>query len=306
VQKTQKVIDPAANADAVLSHSLTKQVDDFTAGKFDAFDQAHDHPHVGQHRRVGHARLVEHDPIQPQFKRRGQWLDGGIARRRPRCSAIGLRRRGRRGLAGLAPGVDSLLLRLPGRRPVVRGAPLGGTLLPMVLPATERTTQVPPACIAGMREEANPAVRAENCAPAKLGMGLQDRVQRGLILPYKRAGAIVLMPICAKRENLLDGYDKKARLSTIIFIVIYTPSSYLFDANASRGRARFFCALRTRICGDRPHKRSVTYRSPKPSSLPGQRRPAARQILKTTTWKKEALFFFPSSTAIYLSREEAI
>ena len=27
---------------------------------------------------------------------------------------------------------------------------------------------------------------------------------------------------------------------------------------------------------------------------------------ETTTWKKEAPFFFPSSTAIYLSREEAI
>ena len=110
----------------------------------------------------------------------------------------------------------------------------------MVLPAAERASQVPPTCVAGMREKANPAVRAVSDAAPQLGMGLQNRVQRGLILPDKRPGAIVLMPICAKREKPLDGYGKKARLSTIIAIVLYTPSSYLFDANASRGGARFF------------------------------------------------------------------
>ena len=110
----------------------------------------------------------------------------------------------------------------------------------MVLPAAERTSQVPPTCVAGMREKANPAAHAVNDAALKLGMGLQDRVQRRLILPNERAGAVVLVPICAKREKLLDGYGKKARLSAIIFIVLYTPSSYLFEANASRGRARFF------------------------------------------------------------------
>ena len=157
-------------------------------------------------------------------------------RRRSRRIAARLWRR----LAALAAGIEPLLLRFPGCRPVVRGAPLAGTLPAMVLPAAERTPQVPPACVTGMREKANPAVRARSDAPAKLGMGLQDRVQRGLILPDKRPGAIVLMPIRAKREKPLDGYGKKARLSAIIFIVLYTPSSYLLDANASRGRARFF------------------------------------------------------------------
>ena len=74
----------------------------------------------------------------------------------------------------------------------------------------------------------------------KLGVGLQNRVQRRLILPDKRLGAVILVPIRAKREKLLDGYSKKARLSVMIPIVVDTPSSYLLDANASRGRARFF------------------------------------------------------------------
>ena len=151
-----------------------------------------------------------------------------------------LRLRGRRGLAALAASIEPLLLRLPGRRLVIRGAPLVGTLPAMVLPTAKRAPQVPPTGVAGMREKANPAVRAGNSAPAKLGMGLQDRVQRGLILPDKRPGTIVPVPIRTKREKPLDGYGKKARPSAILFIVLYTPSSYLFDANASRGRARVF------------------------------------------------------------------
>jgi len=125
-------------------------------------------------------------------------------------------------------------------RLIVGGTALAGTLPPVTLPTPERTPQVPPTCVAGMREEANPAVRAVREAPLKLGMGLQDRVQRGLILPDKRPGAIVLVPIRAKRENLLEGYGKKAKLSVTMWSVLCTPSSYPLDANASRGRARFF------------------------------------------------------------------
>jgi hypothetical protein len=110
----------------------------------------------------------------------------------------------------------------------------------MVLPAAEGTTQLPPTCVSRMREKANPAVRAVRYAPLKLGMRLQDRVQQGLILPDKRPDAIELMPIGAKREKLLDRDGKKAKLSTIILIVLHTPSSYPFDAIASRGRPRFF------------------------------------------------------------------
>jgi hypothetical protein len=91
-----------------------------------------------------------------------------------------------------------------------------------------------------MSEKPNPAVHAGNDATLKLGMGLQNRVQRGLILQDKRLGAIVLMPIRVKREKLLDAYGKKAKLSVIIPMVLDTPSSYFIDAKASRGRARFF------------------------------------------------------------------
>ena len=156
-----------------------------------------------------------------------------------------------------------------------------------------------------MREKANPAVRAGNDAPAKLGMELQDRVQHGLILPDKRPGAIVPMPIRTKREKPLDGYGKKARPSVILLIVVDTPSSYLFDANASRGRARFFVRYGRGSAG------TVRINGPSPIVHPGRsacRVGETRCALfpETTTWKKEALFFFPSSITIYLSREAAI
>jgi hypothetical protein len=151
----------------------------------------------------------------------------------------------------------------------------------MVLPAAERAPQVPPTRIAGMREKANPAVRAGNDAPAKLGMGLQDRVQHGLILPDKRPGAIVPMPIRPKREKPLDGYGKKARPSAILFIVLYTPSSYLFDANASRGRARFFVRDRQGSVAAVRTNGPLPIVPPSPSCLPSRRSPAERQILKT-------------------------
>jgi len=56
------------------------------------------------------------------------------------------------------------------------GAPSVGTLPAVVPAATEWTTQIPPACVAGMSEKANPAVSAVNDASLKFGMGLHDRV----------------------------------------------------------------------------------------------------------------------------------
>jgi hypothetical protein len=210
---------------------------------------------------------------------------------------FGLRLRGRQNLVALAAGIEPLLLRFPGCRLVVRRAPLAGTLPTMVLPAAERTSQVPPTCIAGMREKANPAARAVSNAVPKLGMGLQNRVQRGLILPHKRPGTIVLLPICAKREKPLDGDDKKARLSAIISMVVDTPSSYLFDANASRGRARFF------VRHGRGSAGTVRIYGPSPIAHPGCsacRVNANPLCLRSRNHYLEegALFFFPSSMAI--------
>jgi hypothetical protein len=111
-----------------------------------------------------------------------------------------------------------------------------------------------------MREKANPALLAENdtTLQLQLGMGFHDRVQRSLILPDKRVSAVVLVPVIAKRENFPDRYDKKARLSLTMWSVTFTPSSYLLDAKASRGRARIFVALSLGIRNRERQKRSTT------------------------------------------------
>jgi hypothetical protein len=94
-----------------------------------------------------------------------------------------------------------------------------------------------------MSQKANPALRAEDHAVLQARMRLQYRVQRDLILPDKRPGAIKFMPIRPKRENSLDGDDKKARFSVITRSRFDTPSSYRLEAKAPRGGARFFCAI---------------------------------------------------------------
>jgi hypothetical protein len=105
-------------------------------------------------------------------------------------------------------------------------------------------------------------------------------------LPDKRPDAIVLMPIRAKREELLDGDDKKARLSVII-LMLHTPSSYHLGANASRGRARFLCAM-----DEDPHQpsaqtiRPVTFRQVIPIAESAQIRPVSDP--EPTTWKEES------------------
>jgi len=229
--KTEKVIDPAARADAVLSHCLSKQMQNFAAREFDALDQAHNHPQVGQHRRLDQTRLAEHHAFQLQLDRR--------------CAIAGrVWQRFLWGRIGRTPtaAVEPLLLAPANNRAIISGTTLTGTLPAMVLTAAERTTQIPPTGIAGMRQKANTAVYAVNNTAAKLGMRLQNRVQRRLILLNKRFGAVVLVPIRAKREKFLDGYGKKARFSVMMLIEV-TPSSYLLDANASRGRTRFFMRI---------------------------------------------------------------
>lgn len=240
----------------MLSHSSPQQPDHVAAREFDPIDQAHDHPHIGQHGRTGQARLAEHHPVQPQFRFQRCVADGqagglvgraGLAGRA--CRRAGwrdlrseCRLRGTVGRAGpgLSAAVEPFLLALPGGRSIVRRATLVGTLLAVVFSAAERTTQIPPPGVARMREKPNPAVRAVGHATPKRGMRFQNRVQRGLVVPNKRPGAVVLMPIRAKREKSLDGYGKKARFSAIIENVLCTPSSYLIGAKASSGRARSF------------------------------------------------------------------
>ena len=278
----------------MLSHSLAKQADDLIAAEFDTFDQAYYHPHVRQHWRVLKTRLVQHHPVHSQFDFPLQcvcrWFAGQCLLR------IEIRRRLAIGetYTALAAAIETFLIAFSVCRLIVRGTTLAGTLQVMMPPAAEWTTQVSPTCVPGMSEKPNPAVQTGNSATLKLGMGLQNRVQRGLILQDKRLGAIVLMPIRANREKLLDAYGKKAKLSVII-LMLFTPSSYHLGAKATRGRARFFYARWTRKHTNRPHKPFAPYRSVNPSRLPDQRSFAARQILSRLLGKKKALFFLPSS-----------
>jgi hypothetical protein len=113
----------------------------------------------------------------------------------------------------------------------------------MVLPAAERAPQVPATRVAGMREKPNPTMSTLRDTPLETGMRRKDGVQRDLILPDQRLGAVVLVPVRPKREKLLDGNGKKTKLSVRMRSVCFTPSSYFIEANASRGGTRFFRAL---------------------------------------------------------------
>jgi len=113
----------------------------------------------------------------------------------------------------------------------------------MVLTATERTADILPIRISRMREEANPTMAAVDRTACQTGMIAQDGIQRELILTNKPMGAVVLMPIRAKRKKFAHGDDKNARFSVRIRIVLCMSSSYSLDANASRGRARIFHAF---------------------------------------------------------------
>jgi hypothetical protein len=240
VPKTDNVIDPASNDQAVLSQCLPKQADELLASQLDALNQAHHHPHVRQHRRVRDTRVVQHHPIRPPSDLLLALVRGWLVRQGRLRTRIGLRLPGGRRGTAAAAAIVTFLLRFPAGRSVVGSTSLVGTLATMVLPATEGTTQVQATRVTGVREKPNAALYAGNDATLQLRMGLQDRVQSSLILADDRLGAIVLVPVIAKRENFPDCYDKKARLSVIMQSVSFTPSSYLLDAKASRGRARTF------------------------------------------------------------------
>jgi hypothetical protein len=154
----------------------------------------------------------------------------------------------------------------------------------MMLAAAERTTQVRAARIPGMGEKADPAVNAGNHTSLQFRLRRDSRVQPQQILLDYRPDAIVLMPIRPNREELPDGDDKKAKFSATIPMSLCTPSSYLTEANASRGRARFFCAPTearpdSRIQRPNPHRPPHQICSPTATLPPSQRSP-------TTTWKK--------------------
>ena len=93
-----------------------------------------------------------------------------------------------------------------------------------------------------MCQEANFTVAAVDRTACQTGMIAQDGIQREMILTNKRIDVVVLMPILAKRKEFPDGYDKNARFSDKMLIVLDTSLSYSLDANAARCRTRIFHA----------------------------------------------------------------
>jgi len=118
--------------------------------------------------------------------------------------------------------------------------PRVGTLPTLVFSAAKGTAKILPFRVAGMREEANPAVATPHGAVPQIRAIPQDSIQRDLILTNERLGAIVLVPILAKSKNFRDGYSKIIRFSVKMLIGFCISSSYSLDDNASRGRTRIF------------------------------------------------------------------
>ena len=245
MQNIQNVVSPFPRSYAELSQGLPKPVDEFLAAESETFDQVHERPHVRQQGRVHQSRLVQHQPVQSQGGRHRQFVRHWLADGGPLRAGV-LRRRAVCGTgAGRAAGVLTPLLFLPLGRAIVGGTPLVGRLPAMMLSATKRTTQYLAPFVPGIREKADAAVSARNDAPLQFGMGPEDGVQRDQILSNQRPGAVVLVPICPEREELPGGDDKKAKLWVTMEMFSHTPSSYLTEADASRGRARFFCVTKT-------------------------------------------------------------
>jgi hypothetical protein len=149
------------------------------------------------------------------------------------------------GLAAFA--VETFLVPSALGRLIVPSAPRVGQLPTMVLPAAELAAQIPAARVTGMREEAYATVATPHRAVLQVSTATQDGIQRELILTNERLGAIVLVPILAKSKNFRDGYSKITRFSVKMLIGLGISSSYPLDANASRGRARIFCAPALKI-----------------------------------------------------------
>lgn len=118
------------------------------------------------------------------------------------------------------------------------------------------------------------------------GMIAQNRIQRGLILTNKRTGTIVLMPVRAKRKEFPGGYDKNARFSVKMVIVLGTPPSYELEANASRSKAGFFCGSAKKIAA----RIALRIHPATSVALAALAQPAmSHQTLQAPTWKGEQL-----------------
>ena len=171
-----------------------------------------------------------------------------------------------------------------------------------VLPAAERAAEIPAIRVAGMREEANPAVAAAYRAVLQARTIAQHGIEGELILTNKRLGAVVLVPILAKSKNFRDGYAKSTRFSVKMLVVFGMSSSYSLDAIASRGRARIFCAVQPKTSETDPHKRSAAQSQPDQTGLTSPLNSSAYPNLKQLLGKEKELIH---STPILLSKQSS-
>ena len=79
----------------------------------------------------------------------------------------------------------------------------------MTFYAAKGTPQILPASVLRSRQKSNVAVKAVFDATLQLIIGLQEGVQRRLILPNKRMDLFAFVPICRIREKLLDRDQKE-------------------------------------------------------------------------------------------------
>jgi hypothetical protein len=141
-----------------------------------------------------------------------------------------------------------------------------------------------------VRHSASQCVTVRHSA-FQVGIGLQDRVKRGLVMSDDRPGEIAQVPISSKRENFPDRDDKKARLSDTIRRQFFTPSSCIIGAKASRSRARFFRGI-TKNRGRRCANPATTDRLPNQSGQPRPRQAAPIAIYKILLGRRNE--FIPS------------
>jgi hypothetical protein len=122
-------------------------------------------------------------------------------------------------------------------------APLVRLLAAAVLTAAKGTLEILPIRVPWVCQEANSTMAAVDRTACQTGTIAQDGIQRELILTNKRIAPLVLMPILEKRIEFPDGYDKNARFSVRILILLCMFSSYSLDVKISRCRARIFYAF---------------------------------------------------------------
>ena len=156
----------------------------------------------------------------------------------------------------------------------------------MTFCAAKGTPQIFPASVLRSRQESNATVKAVFDATLQFAIGLQEGVQRRLILPNKRTDATVLMPIDLIREKLPDR-DQKKTGSRLQFQYVFShprpTSSTLMRRVEGRG---FF--VRQQEDREQESLHTILPTSPIPSlPLRSPSQIARSHFFNMTTWKKK-------------------